>query len=266
MAGADRALLRFPNHPTAKKEDFMIWIQRAGLALVCVAALATGAAACVSNAECDDLDVCNGVETCQAGVCVPGGALTCDDENPCTSNVCDPLSGCTFPASVGCMVAGRKIKMGSRGDSLRLTIQAEPEIAGAAFPANFGPNDPVLNGATLRIFSEVGDTFDTTVSMPHSNWHYIRTAGENAGYKYQDLANQWGPIKFALFRNGKPSKIKGGGNELGFSLNGDPNPVKVVLQMGSQQYCLQYGGIAKWNPGSSYKSKKSTAPAACPFP
>ena len=138
----------------------------AALAVFAVAALVQSAAACGSDAECDDLDVCNGVETCQAGVCVPGGNLVCDDMNPCTSNVCDALLGCTFPPSAGCMVAGRKIKMGSRGE-LRLTVQAEPEIAGVAFPANFGPGDPVLNGATIRLFSDAGDTFDSTASMPH---------------------------------------------------------------------------------------------------
>lgn len=243
----------------------MITFRGAAAALLAVAMLAGPAAACVTNAECDDLDVCNGVETCQAGVCVPGGPLVCDDGNACTTNVCDPLAGCVYPASDGCMIAGRKIKLGARGD-LRLTVQAEPEIAGTAFPANFGPGDPTLHGATLRVFSTAGDTFDATYSMPKSNWHYMRNPGDNAGYSYKDLPNLYGPIKIALIRNGKPSKLKGGGSALGFSLGGDPNPVNVVLQVGDQQYCLSYGGNARFNPGAGYKAKKSAAPAACPFP
>jgi hypothetical protein len=239
------------------------WI--ASLVVFAAVALAYPAAACVSSAECDDLDVCNGIETCQAGVCVPGGPLVCDDANACTTNVCDPIGGCMYTPSVGCMVAGRKIKMGARGD-LRLTVQAEPEIAGTAFAANFGPGDPVIHGATLRVFSTAGDTFDAIYSMPHSNWHYVRNPGENAGYSYKDLPNQYGPIKLALIRNGKPSKLKGGGAALGFSLGGDPNPVNVVLQLGTQQYCLSYGGTARFNPGLGFKSKKSAAPTACPFP
>jgi len=235
------------------------------IALLIAAAFVQPAAACVTNADCDDFDVCTGAETCQAGVCVPGGNLTCDDGDSCTTNVCDPIIGCTYPPSVGCMLAGRKIKLGSR-NKLRLTVQAEPEISVAASAANFGPGDPVIHGATLRVFSEVGDLFDATYSMPHSNWHYIRTPGENAGYKYKDLPHVYGPIKFALIRDGKPSKVKGGGFDLGFSLNNDPNPVNVVLQLGSQQYCLSYGGIARFNPGAAYKAKKSDAPGACPFP
>jgi len=236
----------------------------AAIALLIAAACVQPAAACVSNAECDDLNVCNGTETCQAGACVPGGNLTCDDGDACTTNICDPMLGCTYPPSAGCMIGGRKIKLGSRGE-LRITVQAEPEIA-ISSAANFGPGDPVLNGASMRVFSTTGDVFDATYVMPHSNWHYIRSPGENAGYKYQDLGHEYGPIKFALIRDGKPSKVKGGGFELGFSLNNDPNPVNVVLQLGSQQYCLSYGGIAKFNPGAGFKSKRSDPPAACPFP
>src|SRR5438445_5095927 len=36
----------------------------------------------------------NGTETCQAGVCTAGTALTCADANPCTTDTCDPVAGC----------------------------------------------------------------------------------------------------------------------------------------------------------------------------
>jgi hypothetical protein len=49
---------------------------------------------CAIDADCDDLDVCNGVETCQDSACVSGVRLDCDDRNPCTSDNCDPVSGC----------------------------------------------------------------------------------------------------------------------------------------------------------------------------
>ncbi len=43
---------------------------------------------------CDDGNVCNGVETCSAGVCHTGTAPSCDDGNPCTTDTCDPARGC----------------------------------------------------------------------------------------------------------------------------------------------------------------------------
>lgn len=48
---------------------------------------------CETNADCNDGDKCDGEETCQAGICVPGPAPTCDDGNPCTRD-CDPARGC----------------------------------------------------------------------------------------------------------------------------------------------------------------------------
>lgn len=43
---------------------------------------------------CDDANVCNGVSTCQAGVCVDALPLSCDDSNVCTTDACDPFTGC----------------------------------------------------------------------------------------------------------------------------------------------------------------------------
>lgn len=234
-------------------------------ALLLAAAVAQPAAACTTNADCSDGNLCNGVETCQAGVCVAGIPLVCDDGNACTTNVCDSSAGCAFLPSDGCMISGRRIKMGSRKD-LRFTMQMEPDIAGPAFPPSLGSGDPVLNGATLRLFTNAGDMFDTTYSMPKANWHYIHLASDNDGYRYQDLQGVYGPIRYALIRNGKPSKLKGGGAALMFSLNQDPNPVNAVLQLGDKQFCVSFGGIAKYRPGIVFKAKKSAPPAACPFP
>jgi hypothetical protein len=56
---------------------------------------ATGCTATPDDSNsCDDGSVCNGVEACQAGQCLPGAALLCDDGDPCTDNLCDALRGC----------------------------------------------------------------------------------------------------------------------------------------------------------------------------
>jgi glucose/arabinose dehydrogenase len=57
----------------------------------------TGCAAApvTDGTPCADDDVCNGAETCHAGVCSPQTPLACDDQNPCTTDGCDPVSGCT---------------------------------------------------------------------------------------------------------------------------------------------------------------------------
>ena len=49
---------------------------------------------CVVDADCSDDNVCNGAETCSAGVCQGGATLACQDPGPCQAAVCDALAGC----------------------------------------------------------------------------------------------------------------------------------------------------------------------------
>jgi Tol biopolymer transport system component len=50
---------------------------------------------CIADSDCNDLTICNGLETCQAGTCVKGTPLTCNDGNACNGEeTCDPLGGC----------------------------------------------------------------------------------------------------------------------------------------------------------------------------
>jgi hypothetical protein len=45
---------------------------------------------CEVNADCDDLRFCNGTESCsEAGVCIPGAPIACDDAVACTHDLCD---------------------------------------------------------------------------------------------------------------------------------------------------------------------------------
>ena len=50
----------------------------------------------LNNVPCDaDKNACTDNDQCKQGVCVPGPGKVCDDGNPCTSDSCDPASGCT---------------------------------------------------------------------------------------------------------------------------------------------------------------------------
>ncbi len=49
---------------------------------------------CTTNADCDDADACNGLETCVAGSCQAGTPLNCGDANACTADSCDAATGC----------------------------------------------------------------------------------------------------------------------------------------------------------------------------
>ena len=87
-------------------------LSRLALALAVTCALVGGAGAavcpvgvgncCAIDADCDDGDACTGIESCDAssGTCVAGTAVDCSDGNPCTDDLCDPLTGtCSNPPS-----------------------------------------------------------------------------------------------------------------------------------------------------------------------
>ncbi len=57
---------------------------------------------CLSDYQCADGNLCNGIEHCVVGVCVAStAALACDDGDPCTDDTCDPTAGCAH-ADVAC--------------------------------------------------------------------------------------------------------------------------------------------------------------------
>ncbi|MSQ85130.1 MAG: hypothetical protein EXR77_20025 [Myxococcales bacterium] len=45
-------------------------------------------------AVCDDNNKCTIGDTCKDGTCTPAAPSACDDKNPCTTETCDPKSGC----------------------------------------------------------------------------------------------------------------------------------------------------------------------------
>ena len=56
----------------------------------------------LNNVPCDaDKNACTDNDQCKQGVCVPGPGKVCDDGNPCTTDSCDPASGCTKTADDG---------------------------------------------------------------------------------------------------------------------------------------------------------------------
>ena len=56
-------------------------------------------ASCQTDPDCNDGNLCNGVETCVGGSCVAGTPVNCDDGDFCTIDTCIPATGaCTHAA------------------------------------------------------------------------------------------------------------------------------------------------------------------------
>ncbi len=70
--------------------------------------------ALANGSACDDATVCNGHESCQQGSCAPGTAPVLDDNNPCTADSCDPVSGVSHtPSPSGSSCADANLCNGS---------------------------------------------------------------------------------------------------------------------------------------------------------
>ncbi len=55
---------------------------------------------------CGDADVCDGAESCLAGVCTAGAPLDCSDGDGCTVDSCDPTAGCSHLRTCGSPATG----------------------------------------------------------------------------------------------------------------------------------------------------------------
>lgn len=103
---------------------------------------------------CDDGDVCTGDGVCNArdGTCGAGAALPCTDGNPCTTDTCDPATGCRStantdpcdddnPCTDGDVCAGGACQPGTRNpcdDGVACTSDQCSRVTGACTNA---PND-----------------------------------------------------------------------------------------------------------------------------
>ncbi|HLY36986.1 MAG TPA: hypothetical protein VKU61_03050, partial [Candidatus Binatia bacterium] len=117
------------------------------------------------------------------------------------------------------------------------------------------------------VFTQVGDQFDVTYPLPAQNWHYVRDVNANEGYRYMDLGKVNGPVSLVLARPVLGTKVKAASDNMGLSLNTDPNPVQIELTYGGTTVaCGSYGGLANFHANVSYKATRAPAPATCTGP
>ncbi len=62
----------------------------------------TGCIHLPNAASCEDGNECTVSDKCLNAECQPGEVVTCDDGDKCTSDLCDPQSGCVFSAITPC--------------------------------------------------------------------------------------------------------------------------------------------------------------------
>ena len=53
---------------------------------------------------CETPNLCQSGQVCQSGQCTGGNSLNCADEDPCTTDICDPAQGCIFQPVDDCCI------------------------------------------------------------------------------------------------------------------------------------------------------------------
>jgi len=98
-------------------------------------------------------------------------------------------------------------------------------------------------------------------ALPAAGWSE-RPAGT---FRYRDSHLAMGPVKVAILRAGRSSKITARGAGIGFPLD-EPSQqsLGVVITSGGQRYCTLFGGAIRTNQAGRFIAVRAPAPNTCP--
>jgi hypothetical protein len=122
-------------------------------------------------------------------------------------------------------------------------------------------DDPTIAGGSLRVVSVEGDVFDETFPLPATGWRALKRGGTVTGWMFRAS----GSIRRVRVKLGKGLRVTGKGS-FTHTLATNPSPVRAVLAIGGQQYCMSFGGTVAFTAGQRYLARMSTAPDICPLP
>ncbi len=119
------------------------------------------AGVCITDADCDDGNVCNGSEICQKGTCTAGVPPDCDDRDNCTTDTCDPVEGCKHELIPGCVVDGIDL-VPLIIDTTGVTMDAQAGDVGgtAAIDIENRGTLPADAGFMVTVFDDVNENSD----------------------------------------------------------------------------------------------------------
>jgi cysteine-rich repeat protein len=208
---------------------------------------------------CDDLNVCTGPDTCQAGTCTPGGSTgaACDDGDPCTeADACAgtscagsfPLSSCIAPD-----VPERAF--------VQLSDDANDErdavlwrwIRGTTLPPQLG-NPTTSTPYTLCVHDASDGSLMSLFVPPGGNW---RATGTGFVYTDGSLVND-GVRRIVLKAGTGNAKIlvRGKGPLLGMTdLTALDLPVTVQMTNGTTCWGASYQSNVILNDPDRFKAK-----------
>jgi len=187
----------------------------------------------------------------------------CSDATTTSTTFVPGSTTTTLPAAGADLLPGRKLLLKAKdGKPQRSSMQVfSQKDAGTTIGRGEGtPDDPTTHGGRLLVASSPGGGFVDVYPLDASGWKARRKKGAVSGWGFKDRD---GPITSVSIKGGKSVVVKGKGAGLGHDLDDDPNPVRVVLEIGQHRYCLEFGGQPTFKELKKFLATKAGAPAAC---
>jgi len=149
----------------------------------------------------------------------------------------------------------------------KLTFTSKDPAIVAPTPGSAG--DPMLHGATLRVYNSNGSGEQVTVALPAASW--LPSSG---GYRFKGPSS--GPVQRVTVKSGLV-KIKAGKSGWDYTLD-EPEQGRIAVRLAlgtAVEWCAEGAAKLKGTPPSSDKfdrvdkfqaDKNVAAPAGCPVP
>ena len=209
--------------------------------------------------SCNDANPCTGPDSCQAGVCTPGGptGAACDDGNPCTgSDACvgtscggsSPLPSCIAPDVPGRALVDLRDEDADRSDALLWRW-----LRGTTTKAMFG-NPTTSTAFALCVHDAVDGGLMSLVVPPGPRWR--ETA---SGFVYTDGSLLSDGVRRIVLKEGSGGArilVRGKGARLGMTdlTDLDP-PLTVQLTNGSTCWEASYQSNVILSGPDRFKAK-----------
>jgi CSLREA domain-containing protein len=194
----------------------------------------------------------------QVAVC-DVGAVEIDSTTSTTTP--SSTTSTTLPATDVPLAGARLVLKDNAANAKKRKLLVVVRDPAAGVPAD--GDAPTGVGGTLRVASLSGG-FDATYALPAGGWQAIGRPTRLRGYRYRDPSLARGPIAAVVIRNGKLLKVTGRGRDLAHTLATDPDPVSIVLTIGTRRQCARFGGAnPKFVAGKRFVGSAAAAPSGC---
>lgn len=131
------------------------------------------APSCSVDADCDDGQYCNGVETCDTGLgeCQAGVAVNCDDGNPDTADTCNEVTDSCDHVDISCDLTSASWSVSSavEGDTVILSVNGDSYCNGKEIRFDIYEDDGLL-GSDLSVVQASPQIITMNSGVASTTW------------------------------------------------------------------------------------------------